>query len=126
RLVGPFGAFVDPLLERRDVLRRQRTGRRHLDAELRADETLIEAAAFGVAGADIGLRAAAHRVGTPIETEAVHLLLGTVAAQAMLAEDRLHVAAEVDLASGLGAQKGRGRQDETEGERPRRTHGGSS
>ena len=39
--------------------------------------------------------AAAHRVGPPVEPQAVHLLFGTVAGVTMVTEDRLHVAREV-------------------------------
>ena len=39
---------------------------------------------------------AAHRVGAAVQSQAVHLHLRTVAADAMVAEDRLYVALKVD------------------------------
>ena len=68
--VRPLGPLVDPRLDGGDLRRRQRSGRRHLRTELRSDQLVIQPAAVGIAGADDGDGAAAHRVLAAIEAEA--------------------------------------------------------
>ena len=94
--VRPDRAFVDPLLDDLGLFAGQRAGRRHLLAERGADQAVIQAAAVGVAGSDVGLRASAQGVGAPIEAEPAELLRRAMAADAVLPEDRLHVALEID------------------------------
>ena len=96
RFIGPLRALIDPRLDDGDLFFRQRPGRRHLDAKCIADQPLIHAAAFAIAWPDHRKCAAAHRIAPPIEAEAVHLLRGTVAADAALPEDWLHIAHELD------------------------------
>ena len=94
--VRPDRALVDPLPDDLGLFARQRAGRRHLLAERGADHAVIQAAAVGVAGSDVGLAASAQGVGAPIEPESAELLRRAVAADAVLAEDRLHIALEID------------------------------
>ena len=94
--VGPVRALVDPLPDDLDLPIAQRRARRHPLAEARARHAVIQPAAIRVARADVGLRPAAHRVGAAIEPEAGHLHFRTVAADAVVAKDRLHIALKVD------------------------------
>jgi hypothetical protein len=57
---------------------------------------MIQTAAVGVARADVGLRSAAHRVGAAIQPQAAQLLARAVTADAVVAEERLNVALEID------------------------------
>jgi len=102
----PTCPFVDPLFDRGDLRRRERTGRQHLDTELVTDQTLIQRAAVGIARADYRNGAAAERVLSPIQTQPVLLLGGAVAAIALLPKDRLDVADEVDSGGLLRAELG--------------------
>ena len=95
-VVGPLRALVYPLLDRPDLVVGQRPGGRHLLTEGGADQPLVELAAFRVPGADIGLRAAPHRVRASIESKPAQLLIRTVTADAAFAQDWLNVAAKID------------------------------
>ncbi len=101
QFIGPFGALINPALDDLYLGFAERPARRHLLAEMGADQAMVEAAAIGVARPDVGLRAAAKRVGTAVQPQAVHLEFGTVTADAVGLEDRLDVALVVDLAGWL-------------------------
>ena len=51
--------------------------------------------------------ALAHGIGAAIEPQAVHLLVRAVATDAVIAEDRLHVALEIDLGRKLSGRHDR-------------------
>ena len=83
----------------------ERPRRRHLRAERRADQAVIQTAAACIAGTDVRLTSAAHGVRAPIEPQAAVLLRGTVTADAVLAENRLNVALEIDAGRRLGGRR---------------------
>ncbi len=111
--VWPFGALVDPGFHDRDLIGGEWTRRRHLRTERRANQSVVQPAAIRVAGPDVRLPAASHRIGAPIEPEPVHLLIGTVTAVAVVAKDRLNVATEVHARGDL---RGRPHQDDRRGD----------
>lgn len=119
-LVRPFSALVDPLPDDFDLLVAERSARRHLRADAVVDQAVIEAAAVGVSGPDVRLRAAAHRIRAAVEAQAVHLHLRTVAADAVIAEDRLDVAREVDARRRPRSRRYRCRADK---EKAKKSHG---
>ena len=100
--VGPVGALIDPGLDCCDLGGRERTCRRHLRTEPRADQAVIQTAAIRVAGADIRLSATAQRIAAPVEPEPIHLLIGTVAAVTVLPKDGLYITAELHPRGTLG------------------------
>src|SRR5262249_12528632 len=80
---------------------------------LHPNQPVIQLAAVGVARPDHRLRSTAHRVGAPVEPQAVHLLVGTVTLIAMVTEDRLNVTPEVHTRRNLGDEaSGRKRREE--------------
>ena len=83
----------------------ERPRRRHLRAERGADQAVIQTAAVCIAGTDVRLTSAAHGVRAPIEPKAAELLRGTVTADAVLAENRLNVALEIDAGRRLGGRR---------------------
>ena len=103
RLVGPLDALIDPGLDDGDFGGGQRTGRGHAGAGSRLDEPPIQQRPLRVARADHRLAAASQRIRAPIQPEPVHLLLGTVARVAPVAEDGLHIPAEVHRGAGCWA-----------------------
>ena len=107
-VIGPLGALVDPRLDDVDLLRAQRSGRRHAQPELVSDQPLVQPAAGAVSRPDHGNRAASHGVAPPVQPEAVHLLSRPMAADAVGFEDRLNVATEVNLARTLRIESHRG------------------
>ena len=81
-----------------------------------ADQPVIEAAALRVARPDVRLAAAAHRVSAAIQAETAQLLSGAMAADAMLAENGLNIALEIDRAHWLkiGRERSRSRSQQCE------------
>ena len=107
KFIGPFGALINPALDDFHLRFAKRSAGRHLLAEIRADQAMVEATSVGVARSDVGLCAATKRVGAAIQPQAVHLELGTVTADAVGVEDRLDVALKIDFAWRLsGADDG--------------------
>ena len=83
--VGPLGALVDPGLDDSDLFRLQRPGGRHLRTEFVAGHAVIEDAVGAAArhhAAETRLKSGASAV----ESQAVHLLRGSVTANAVLPE----------------------------------------
>ena len=116
-LVGPFGALIDPRLDRGDLLGPQRAGRRHLQSRLATGHSTIQPAHGAVARDDarvVGADTIGHRVAAAIEPEISALQRCAVAAVAVGAKQRLHVARVIDS---LGRLRGRSYQT---GRRPLR------
>ena len=113
RFVGPFRSPIDPFLDRGNLFCRERSRGRHLHPEPVADQPLIQPARGAVAATDDRSGAAAHRVGAPIEAEPVLMNRRSVAAVAVLPEDRLDVADEID--AGLRRRRGRRLDRQTAG-----------
>src|SRR5262249_28290586 len=106
----PLRSLIHPRPDHGYLFGFQRAGRWHLRPGAVASDPRHEQARTAVARTDDSRtrRAAAHRVATPIQPEPVHLLAGAVAAVALLPQDRLHVAAEVDACRNLfGLVRGR-------------------
>src|SRR5262249_28294683 len=100
-VVRPFGALIDPCLDGIDLLLAERAGSGHLWAVLAPDQFQVKPADCAVAGHDHGRGPAPHRVAAAVEPEAMHLLRWPVALNAVLLQERLNVATEIDLAGGL-------------------------
>src|SRR5687767_7589008 len=106
--VGPFSPLIDPCLDDADLLRRQWSLRRHLWARCRPDQPPIDGARGTVTrdntGA-VGTDSVRHGVATAIQPESAHLLRRTVALDAVLPEDRLNLASEVDFGGRLCGER---------------------
>ena len=105
--VGPHRSLVNPALDDLDLLVAERPCRRHLRTERGADQAVKQTAAARVAGTDVRLTSAAQGVRPPIEPQAAELLRGTVTADAMLTENRLNVALEIDAGGRLAGRRQR-------------------
>ena len=76
----------------------ERAGRRHLGAEGRTDQAVIETTSSECPGPMSDCDPAAHGVGAAIQAQAAQLLVGAVATDAVLAEGWLTSRLEIDLA----------------------------
>ncbi len=98
----PRGALLDPQLEQRDLPRRQRlAGRRRGHAPLRVllGDALVQLALVQLAGDDGAfLGAVAEEPGLRVEAEVglALVLVGAVTLEAVVGQDRLDVAVEID------------------------------
>ena len=97
RRFGPGHALVDPSLDHVDLLWLQRASWRHLRPVFLAGDAPDQPAPRAIAGDDYDtVEAAEHRMTTFIEPQPRLRLCARVAAEALLAKDRLHVAVVID------------------------------
>ena len=120
--VGPRRALLDPLLDQRNLLLRQRAAlrlRRHQSlVGRRNNQRRVERALARLAGNDaLALLAGRERGGLGVE---LHVTLGValaVADDALLLDDRLDVLAEIHRGGGrVARESGKGQREGSDGE----------
>src|SRR5262249_25026538 len=117
--IRPFSAVIDPSLDDLNLFRPERPGRGHLWTELGAADLYVENAGAAVAGMDHAWssRSAAQRVAASIEAQAGLVDVSAVAADTMLAENRLNIASEIDPVGRLRGYRHEGRRGHEHGPR---------
>ena len=103
-IVRPFGALIDPSPEHVDRFRAEGSGGRHLETKLSSNQAQIQTARRRVARRDHLDRATAKSDAAPVQPEGIHLLRGAMATDAVLLDQRHHVAAKIDTAFGGSSQ----------------------
>jgi hypothetical protein len=125
-VIGPLGALIDPVFDRVDLGCGDLALLRHLLAVLRTNQPQVETARRRAAASQNDFGAAEKRGLPPIEPQPIALTIGTVALVAVLLEDRLDVADEIDARRGrcdrLLRREGHGAENRHSRRREQQTH----
>jgi hypothetical protein len=92
--------LIDPQPDGIDLFRSERAIRRHLQPSLRSAHSKEQPASPTVArnnGHAIGADTIRQRIPPPIQSQATHLLQGSVTTDTVLLQDRPHLAPKVDF-----------------------------
>jgi hypothetical protein len=122
-VVGPLGALINPPLDEGDLLSGKSASWRHLLTKGVTDQALVQFAALAVARTDDDTRAAAKGISASIKAKPVHLLRGTMTANAVLPQKRLNVTRKVNSVWNLRGERDiQHRSDDYAGHRDAREH----